>query len=30
MKKVFKLVNLDCADCAAKMERNIRKIKGVK
>lgn len=29
MKKVFKLVDLDCANCAAKMERNILKIKGV-
>ncbi len=29
MKKIFKVVNLDCPDCAAKMERNIRKIKGV-
>lgn len=29
MKKVFKLVNLDCANCAAKMERSINKIKGV-
>ncbi|MDE7263100.1 MAG: cation transporter [Anaeroplasmataceae bacterium] len=29
MKKVFKLVDLDCANCAAKMERNILKIDGV-
>lgn len=29
MKKVFKLVDLDCANCAAKMERNILKIEGV-
>lgn len=29
MKKVFKLIDLDCANCAAKMERNILKIKGV-
>lgn len=29
MKKVFKLEDLDCANCAAKMERNILKIKGV-
>ena len=29
MKKVFKLVDLDCANCAAKMERSILKIKGV-
>lgn len=29
MKKVFKLQDLDCANCAAKMERGIAKIKGV-
>ena len=29
MKKSFKLENLDCANCAAKMERAIGKIDGV-
>ena len=29
MKKVFKLEDLDCANCAQKMERGIRKIEGV-
>lgn len=29
MKKVFKLEDLDCANCAAKMERSILKIHGV-
>lgn len=29
MKKTFKLENLDCANCAAKMETAIRKIDGV-
>lgn len=29
MKKVFKLVDLDCANCAAKMEDAIKKIDGV-
>ena len=29
MKKKFKLTDLDCANCAAKMEDAIRKIKGV-
>lgn len=29
MKKVFRLENLDCANCAAKMERGIQKISGV-
>lgn len=29
MKKVFKLEGLDCANCAAKMERLIQKIDGV-
>ncbi|MDD6883100.1 MAG: cation transporter [Eubacteriales bacterium] len=30
MKKTFKLQDLDCANCAAKMEAAIRKIDGVK
>ncbi|SHJ55917.1 Heavy-metal-associated domain-containing protein [Hathewaya proteolytica DSM 3090] len=30
MKKVFRLVGLDCANCAAKMERKINAIDGVK
>jgi len=30
MKKVFKVNNLDCAHCAAKMETNIAKLSGVK
>jgi copper chaperone CopZ len=30
MKKVFKLEDLDCANCAAKMEAAIRKLDGVK
>lgn len=30
MRKVFKLEDLDCANCAAKMEENIKKIPGVK
>jgi copper chaperone CopZ len=30
MKKTFKLENLGCANCAAKMEDKIRKLKGVK
>ena len=30
MKKKFKLVDLDCANCAAKMEEAINKIDGVK
>lgn len=30
MKKKFKLQNLDCANCAAKMEDAIKKIPGVK
>lgn len=30
MKKKFKLTDLDCANCAAKMEDGIRKIAGVK
>lgn len=29
MKKRFKLVDLDCANCAAKMEEAIKKIPGV-
>lgn len=29
MKRVFKLEDLDCANCAAKMERAINKIDGV-
>ena len=29
MKKKFKLIDLDCANCAAKMEDAIRKIEGV-
>lgn len=29
MKKTFKLEDLDCANCAAKMENNIKKIEGV-
>ncbi len=30
MKKVYRLNNLDCANCAAKMERGVCKIDGVK
>ena len=30
MKKVFKLKDLDCANCAAKMEAGIKKLPGVK
>lgn len=30
MKKVYKLVDLDCANCAAKMEEGARKVEGVK
>lgn len=30
MKKKFKMQDLDCANCAAKMEDGIRKIDGVK
>ncbi|MBR1677772.1 MAG: cation transporter [Clostridia bacterium] len=30
MKKVFKLEDLDCANCAAKMERAIAGIEGVR
>ena len=29
MKKKFKLTDLDCANCAAKMEESIKKIEGV-
>ena len=29
MKKKFKLIDLDCANCAAKMEEAIKKIPGV-
>ncbi len=29
MKKVFKMEDLDCANCAAKMENAIKKIDGV-
>lgn len=29
MKKKFKMENLDCANCAAKMENAIKKIEGV-
>lgn len=29
MKKVFKMVDLDCANCAAKMEDAIKKLDGV-
>ena len=30
MKKSFKLIDLDCANCAAKMESAINKLEGVK
>lgn len=30
MKKSYKLVDLDCADCALKMEQKISEIEGVK
>ena len=29
MKKKFKLIDLDCANCAAKMEEAIKKITGI-
>lgn len=29
MKKVFKLIDLDCANCAAKMENGIKELEGV-
>lgn len=30
MKKSYRLIGLDCANCAAKMERKIQKLAGVK
>ncbi len=30
MKKKFKLTDLDCANCAAKMEEAIKKVEGVR
>ena len=30
MKKSFRLIDLDCANCAAKMEQRIRSLDGVK
>lgn len=30
MKKVYKMIDLDCANCAAKMEEAIKKVEGVK
>lgn len=30
MKKRYKLENLDCANCAMKMEREIQKLEGIK
>ena len=30
MKKIFKLEDLDCANCAAKMECAVAKLEGVK
>ena len=30
MKKTFDMIDLDCANCAAKMEKNILKIDGMK
>ena len=30
MKKIFKIENIDCANCAAKIEDGIKKIDGVK
>ena len=30
MKKTFKLIDLDCANCAAKMEDAIKKLPGVR
>ncbi len=30
MKKTFSLIDLDCANCAAKMERAIQKLAGVR
>ncbi len=29
MKKSYKMKNVDCANCAAKMEREIKKLEGV-
>ena len=29
MKKIFKIENIDCANCAAKIENGIKKIDGV-
>ena len=29
MKKTFKMINLDCANCAAKMENSVNKLNGV-
>ena len=29
MKKIFKIKGLDCANCAAKLERTIEKIEGI-
>jgi len=29
MKRIFKIENLDCANCAAKVEEKIREIKGI-
>ena len=29
MKKIYRLRDLDCANCAAKMERHIKKLDGV-
>ena len=29
MKKTYKMIDLDCANCAAKMENAIRKLEGV-
>lgn len=29
MKKIYKLIDLDCAHCAAKMEKGIKKLPGV-
>lgn len=30
MKKTFRMQNLDCANCAAKMERRLQKLEGVR
>ena len=29
MKKTFRLENLDCANCAAKIDRSVQKVEGV-